>query len=158
MSQPLRRRNVPVRVGENKRGVRDEKRKPTLRGFKVYVGDFVDEDDPGNDPPKTSRSSPEWLNGFTYVEDSPVWFAHGLDGETDMGGAYDLVTGGPTNGDIAFMMPLEWATSAQPFAMFPALAEEGASPEDDIFIVCLQRVNRETGAVRIYWPIYAQAI
>ncbi len=155
MSQPLRRRSLPVRTGENKAGVRDEKRKPNKRSFKVYVGDYNGFHDPGNDPPLASRSSPPWLNSFYYVD--PVWFAHGLDGETDMGGSYDL-TGGCVSGDIAFMMPLEWATSAPGLSLFPALTTAEADPADDIIIVCCQRVNHTTGAVRIYWPISATPV
>ena len=49
----------------------------------------------------------------TTSPDFPLWFAHGLDGETDMGGMYDLLTGGPpgippVSGDVAWVCPTEW--------------------------------------------------
>jgi hypothetical protein len=155
--RPLRPDTLGGRHHVVERTVGDETRKPNLRGFKVYVGTFVAIGDGGNDPPETSASSPDWQNGFGYAVGSPLWFAHGLDGETDMGGAYDLITGSPVNGTVAFTMPLEWANSLEEFAMFPALIEEGATPDLDIFIVCLQRVDYSTGDIRVYWPIYAQA-
>lgn len=132
--------------------VRQERQKPNLRGFKVYVGDFVDVDDPGNDPPDTSPSSPTWQNGFGYRPGSPVWFAHGLDGELDMGGDYDLVTGSPVSGDVAFTMPLEWATTGPRAAMFPV------ELDTDVWTVAVQTINHATGAVRIFWPIVADPV
>ena len=147
-------RDTPLkRIAEASRVGRNEEQKPVLGGFQVYVGDFVGPDDPGNDPPETSPSSPPWLNGFYYTD--PVWFAHGVDGETDMGGGYDLITGSPVSGDIAFMMPLEWAAEAPAIHIFGVLVEEGAAPEDDIYAVAAQVINRTTGAVRVYWPVVA---
>jgi hypothetical protein len=141
--------------------VRQERQKPNLRGFKVYVGTFVAVDDPGNDPYfpaatppiSTSPSSPPFLNGFGYVD--PLWFAHGLDGETDMGGSYDLVTGSPVNGTVAWVCPSEWRSGLEILSIFPAIAEFGATPDLDKIIVCCQRHDPSTGNVRVYWPIYA---
>jgi hypothetical protein len=146
--------------------VRQERQKPNLRGFKVYIGTFVAAEDPGNDPYfpsadppiSTSPSSPPFVNGFGYLAGAPLWFAHGLDGETDMGGMYDLVTGSPTSGDVAWTMPSEWRAGAAEFTPFVALLEAGATEADDVFGMALQRINPSTGVVRVYWPLYATAL
>jgi hypothetical protein len=163
VARPLR----PDTLGGRHHGVSriavDETQKPNLRGFKVYIGDFVAPEDPGNDPQDlaavppidTSPSSPPFLNGFGYVD--PLWFAHGLDGETDMGGSYDLLTGTPVSGDVAWVCPLEWRSGMPDLALFPAIIEEGATDADDIIIVCCQRHDAATGNVRVYWPVYATA-
>lgn len=158
MTRKLDRDDPMRRIAQNMRGVTNEEQKPVLGGFQVFVGDYVGPDDPGNDPVGTSPSSPPWQNGFTYMEDYPIWFAHGVDGETDMGGMYDLVTGSPVSGTVAFDMPLEWATEAPILALFPAILTEEADPADDEIIVCCQRIDPATGVVRIYWPVFAQAI
>jgi hypothetical protein len=157
-------RDTPVtRIAANQRGVKNEERKPVLGGPLIYVGDFVGPDDPANDPADASPDSPPWLNGFDYVADSPVWFAHGVDGETDMGGMYDLVTGSPVSGTIAFMMPNEWALQAEPLHVFPVVLTAEADPADDLITVACQRIDPNdpsaTAAavpVRIYWPICAE--
>ena len=158
MTQPLKRRTTPVRVAENRRDVRSEQRKPNIRGFKVFVGDFVAPDSGANDPPETSPSSPPWLNNFTYEPNYPVWFAHGLDGELDMGGMYDLVTGSPVSGTIAFMMPNEWAYTAPVASMFPIELATG------VWSIAVQQIDINDVAattsrvpVRIFWPIVATA-
>lgn len=117
--------------------------------FKVYVGTFVADGDPGNDPPLTSADSPEWQNGFGYTAGGPVWFAFGIDGELDMGGMYDLVTGSPTSGDVAFTMPLEWAVTGPNAATFPI------ELEPDVWSIAVQTIDHTTGDVRIFWPIVA---
>src|SRR5262245_41932479 len=122
----LRYETIGRRVRKNTDGVGNEERKPNLRGFKVYIGDFVAPEDPGNDPQDlsadppidTSPSSPPFQNGFTYDAAYPLWFAHGLDGETDMGGAYDLVTGSPVSGTVAWQCPTEWRAGMQLYADF----------------------------------------
>lgn len=165
MSKPLRHDTLGGRHHVVARGVVDERHKPNLRGFKVYIGDFVAPEDPGNDPQDlaavppidTSPSSPPYLNGFSYLPGMPLWFAHGLDGETDMGGAYDLVTGSPVSGTIAWVCPAEWRSGLDTLAIFPAIIEEGATDADDIIIACCQRHDPATGNVRVYWPIYATA-
>lgn len=136
-------------------GVRNEEQKPVLGGAQIFVGDYVGPGDPGNDPPFTSSSSPPWQNGFTYVADNPVWFAHGVDGETDMGGAYDLITGSPVSGTVAFDMPLEWATEAQAYTAFVVLLDDTGSEEDWVYAIAAQIIDPATGLVRIYWPICA---
>jgi hypothetical protein len=149
--------------------VRQERQKPNLRGFKVYIGDFVAPEDPGNDPQDlganppidTSPSSPPFQNGFYYS--IPLWFAHGLDGETDMGGMYDLITGGPggvppVSGDIAWNCPAEWRDGMQLFADFAVLLDDPGDPEDRVYGMALQVFDPASGNVRVYWPLYATAL
>jgi hypothetical protein len=143
---PPRRRTFPVRIAETRRRVRNEERKPNKRGFKVFVGEGE---------PLETRASPAWLNDFYYVTGAPIWFCHGLDGETDMGGAYDL-TLGATSGEVAFVMPLEWAISAEAYHSFLVLIDDSdADPANWIYVIAAQIIDRATGDVRIYWPISA---
>ena len=154
MSRNLGQRDNPMgRIAANQQGVRNEEQKPVLGGPQIFVGDYIGPGDPGNDPEYTSPSSPPWQNGFTYLPGSPIWFAHGVDGETDMGGAYYLVTGSPVSGDVAFDMPLEWAAEAQSFTLFGILVDQTGSPDNWLFDIALQYINPATGIVRIYWPI-----
>jgi hypothetical protein len=166
VTRNLGQRDSPFkRIAENQLGVRNQEQKPVLGGPQIFVGTFIDPGNPANDPTYTSQSSPPWDNGFYYIAGSPVWFAHGVDGETDMGGMYDLVTGSPTSGDIAFMMPNEWALQAQPLTLFAVVTTAEADPADDVIIVACQRIDANDPAatasavpVRIYWPVYATAI
>ena len=155
MSRNLGQRDSPLkRIAQNQHGVRNEEQKPVLGGPKIFVGDYIGPGDPANDPPYTSASSPPWQNGFTYAAGAPLWFAHGVDGETDMGGAYDLITGSPVSGDVAFDMPLEWAEEAQPYTLFAILTDgSDADPANWLWDTALQYVNTTTGIVRIYWPM-----
>jgi hypothetical protein len=154
MSRALGNRDTPLkRIALNQHGIRNEEQKPVLGGPKIFVGDYIGPGDPGNDPPFTSASSPPWQNGFTYAADSPIWFAHGVDGETDMGGAYDLVTGSPVSGDVAFDMPLEWAAEAQELTLFAILTDGTGDPSTWKWETALQYINTTTGIVRIYWPM-----
>lgn len=143
------------RIAANMDGLGNEERKPVLGGPNIYVGTFVAPNSPGNDPNDASYLSPPWLNGFYYVAGSPIWFAHGVDGETDMGGAYDLISGSPVSGTVAFVMPLEWAVAAAQLHSFPVLLEEGTGPADYIFGTAVQYIDSVTGNVRIYWPTVA---
>ena len=154
MTRNLGQRDSPMkRIAANQEGVRNEEQKPVLGGPQIFVGDYIGPGDPGNDPEFTSESSPPWQNGFTYLPGSPVWFAHGVDGETDMGGMYDLVTGSPVSGTVAFDMPLEWAEQAQSFTLFAAATDISGDPSTWTFEIALQYINPLTGIVRIYWPI-----
>lgn len=156
MTRSLGQRDSPVkRIAANQQGVRNEEQKPVLGGPQIFVGDFIGPGDPGNDPPFTSASSPPWQNGFTYLAGSPVWFAHGVDGETDMGGMYDLITGSPVSGDIAFDMPLEWATEAPPIHVFGVLLDDPGPVEDRVYGMAAQVIDQSNGEVRIYWPLVA---
>lgn len=157
MSKPLRPDTLGGRHHVVAQAVDDERLKPNLRGFKVYVGTFVAPGDPGNDPQDlgavppidTSPSSPEYENALTYVAGSPVWFAHGLDGETDMGGMYDF-SQGYVYGDIGFVMPLEWAEQAQPTKEFPVKVDVG------VYIQVVQEITLTVGGGEVrFWPIYA---
>jgi hypothetical protein len=163
LSRPLGLRDTPIRrVAANQQGVKNEEQKPVLGGPQIFVGDYIGPGDPGNDPPFTSSSSPPWLNNFTWVPDAPVWFAHGVDGETDMGGMYDLFTFGPVSGTIAFMMPNEWALQAPALHTFAVVLTTEADPADDIITVACQRIDPNDPdatvsdvPVRIYWPLCA---
>lgn len=151
MTRPLSHDSLGRRHQHVARRTGNEERKPNLRGFKVYVGTFVAAGDPGNDPPDTSPSSPAWQNGFTYKGGAPVWFAHGLDGETDMGGEYDLITGSPVSGDIAFTMPAEWV------AGMPRAAAIPVELDTDVWGFAMQVCDLTTGDVRLFWPTVATA-
>jgi len=163
VSRNLGQRDTPlVRVAHNQQGVRNEEQKPVLGGPKIFVGDYIGPGDPGNDPAYTSASSPPWENGFTWIDGYPVWFAHGVDGETDMGGAYDLITGSPVSGTIAFMMPNEWANEAEILHAFPVLLDDTGDIEDWLFGTAVQMINPDDPdatasetPVRIYWPTVA---
>ncbi len=156
MTRNLNRETWGTVVAQNQQGVTDETQKPVLGSFQVFVGTYVAPDDPGNDPPGTSPSSPTWQNGFSWLAGYPVWFAHGVDGETDMGGQYDLITGSPVSGTVAFTMPLEWAAEAPPIHIFGVRLEIGATPDLDIYGVAAQVIDTvTTGNVRIYWPLVA---
>ena len=150
------------RIAANQQGIQNEEQKPVLGGPQIFVGDYVGPGDPGNDPEFTSPSSPPWLNGFTWLTDFPVWFAHGVDGETDMGGMYDLVTGSPVSGTIAFMMPNEWALQAPFLHVFGLVLDNTGSEEDWVITVAGQMINPNDSEatvsavpVRIYWPLCA---
>ncbi len=165
MTRNLNRHTPLTYVAANQHGLYNENRKPVLASFQVFVGTYVAPDDPGNDPAGTSPSSPAWDNGFSWIPGYPIWFAHGVDGETDMAGMYDLVTGSPVSGTIAFMMPNEWALQAEPLHTFPVVTTAEADPADDVIVVACQRIDPNDPAatltevpVRIYWPLFATAI
>ena len=155
MAQPLRPKTLPLRVKANTRGVADERRKPNMPGPFIYVGTFVAEDDPGNDPPYTSWQSPPWQNSFFYSGTAYVAFRHGLDGQTDMIGAYDL-TLGAVSGDVAFNMPTPFVAGMPPAASFPV------ELAPDVWSIAVQTCDFTPGVaygdIRIFWPIVAQPI
>lgn len=145
---PLRPKNSYTRIKEDKIPVRRERRKPNQRGAQIYVG-------VAPNPPQASESSPPFLNNFTYLSGHPIWFAHGLDGETDMGGQYDLVTNSPVSGNIAFVMPMRWAQSLPPATMFPVELTDGTWT---LAIQTCTLVPGTGGQIRIFWPIVADPI
>lgn len=154
MAEPLVRGNMAGRIKTNRTRVRGEERKPNLAGNWVYVGTYVGRDDPGNDPPGTTLESPEFLNNFYYI--SPIAYRHGLDGQTDMIGEYDL-TLGAVSGDTAFLMPLRYAMEMPPAHMFPI------ELDTDVWSVAVQTVdviNLVSGKapVKIFWPIVADPV
>lgn len=157
MSKPLRPDTLGGRHHVVERGVIDERQKPNLRGFRIFVGTFVAAEDPGNDPQDlgatppidTSPSSPEYQNNLTYLAGSPVWFAHGLDGETDMGGMYDF-SQGYVYGDVGFVMPLEWAEQAEPVHVIPVKVADG------VYMEVVQEITLTVGGGEVrFWPVYA---
>ena len=156
MVRPLSRETVFKKTRATAGEVRAEERKPNLTGPWIYVGTFIDFEDPGNDPSNTVQESPDWENSFYYVAGAPVAYRHGLDGQTDMIGVYDL-TLGAVSGDAAFHMPLRYATNA-PFATaFPV------ELDTDVWSIAIQKIDPAEVTVggvpvRIYWPIYANVI
>ena len=153
MGRPLQRRTVPTRVRENRTDIRGEQRKPVLADNWIYVGDYVGFEDPGNDPPGTTLQSPPFLNDYYYL--SPIAFRHGVDGQTDMIGVYDL-TLGAVSGDTAFLMPLAWAMEMPPAVHFPV------ELEPDVWTIAVQTcdvVNLVSGKapIKVFWPIVATA-
>jgi hypothetical protein len=133
--------------------VRQERQKPNLAGFWVYIGDFVDVDDVGNDPPGTSPSSPPYENGWTYADDPYDFpaFRHGLDGALEFKGHLD--SSGASSGTVAFTLPSEWRPT-----------DENGDPKDvswltDVFdsgggsfVVGRVGVDATTGEVTITFP------
>ncbi len=151
MSRNLGQRDTPIaRIASNQQGVSNEEQKPVLGGPKIFVGDFIGPGDPGNDPAYTSVSSPPYQNSLTYMPGYPIWFAHGVDGETDMGGMYDLFSG-YVSGDLGFEMPLEWAAELPVMHAFPVKLDEG------LFTMAIQEctIVGSVGEIRIWWPICA---
>lgn len=138
--RPLRRRTIPSRVKENAAGVYQERRKPNIPGRWVYVET--------GDPDFDTVDSPVWLNSFTFVVGFPIAFRHGLDGQTDMIGMYDL-TAGAVSGDVAFVMPFRWRQNVPVASLFPI---ELAT---DVWSVAVQTVNHTNGNVKVFWPIVA---
>ncbi len=110
----------------------------------IYVGTFVAEDDPGNDPPYTSWQSPPWQNGWTWVDPLYVAFRHGLDGLTEFTGVVD--TTGATTGTVAFTLPVAYRGNT-PFSFITDL-DLGSGT------FSAARVSVATnGEVTIYFPI-----
>lgn len=143
MAQPLRPPTLATRVKANSAGVVDERRKPNMPGPYIYVGDFVADGDPGNDPPYASWQSPPWQNGWTYLGTDYVAFRHGLDGLTEFKGTVDST--GATTGTVAFTMPT--AFSAEPFSFLTDL-DLGTGSFNAARVVVAAN-----GEVTIYFPI-----
>jgi hypothetical protein len=155
MTSPIQRTTLPSVVRSSRSSIGDERRKPNIRGHQVYVGTFVADGSPSNDPAEATSESPVWENDFTYLTGYPVWFAHGLDGETDMGGMYDLVTGSPVSNTIAFHMPREYAQGCPPVHAFPVKVADGE------YTLAVQEITIPVSGpaeVRIIWPIVADII
>lgn len=88
-----------------------ERKKPSLAGFWVCIGDFIG--GTANDPACTSPSSPAYENGWTYAGapyDFPA-FRHGLDGRLEIKGTFD--SSGAADGTVAFTLPSEWRPTDQ---------------------------------------------
>ena len=113
------------------------------------------------DPELDDGNSPEWLNDFYFILNSPIAFRHGLDGQTDMIGAYDLTLGAVT-GTIAFMMQERFALNAPILSAFPVLLDDPGDVEERLFGMAVQVIDPDDPAVtathvpvRIYWPLVA---
>lgn len=144
MAQPLQRKTVWTRQADVKRRVRHEERKPNLPGPYIYVGDWVGPDDPGNDPPVTTWQSVPWKNSFTWVGSSYVGFRHGLDGDVEFIGVYDLTQGAVT-GTVAFTLPVPWR--GQTFDFHFPIYVGGTDWQTGV-----NSVDGITGDVTVYWP------
>lgn len=146
--------STPASVAHNARGVRQQVTRAEIPAPWVYVLTGDPELDDGN--------SPEWLNDFTFID--PVAFRHGLDGQTDMIGSYDL-TAGAVSGTIAFMMQERWAFNAPILSHFAVLLDDPGAIEDRVFGMAVQVIDPADPdatathvPVRIYWPLWAQAL
>lgn len=154
MAQPLRPKTVQTRVKQNTRWVRNEQRKPVLAGPYIYVGTWVANDDPGNDPPVTTWQSPPWQNSFTWAGNAYFGFRHGVDGSTEFVGALDL-TAGAVTGDVAFRLPIPFRNVFDP-RFFPIDLGAGAWTEGVLRMVTT--LGSSYGNVIIEWPIKADPI
>jgi hypothetical protein len=130
------------RIATNGRSVTNLNHRPAMPGPWVYV-------DTG-DPELDSGPSPDWESDIYFVAGAPVAFRHGLDGQLDMVGAYDLTLGAVT-GDLAFILPAKWRGAVNGFlATFQPL--EVAPGFWSAFV---QTIDGSNGEVRLYWPIVA---
>lgn len=139
----------PARISANARNGTKLDHRPNVPGYWVYVET--------GDPNLDTDESPEWLNGFTFVEGFPVAFRHGLDGQTDMIGMYDLVTDSPVTNTTAFLMPLKWANQMPPSHAFPLELDDGVWT---FAVQIVDTVNLVSGKapVKIVWPIVADPV
>ena len=91
---PLSRTTVPKAVRENTANKTRQRRERQFPGIWVYVGD----------PLATGMTTtPDFLNGWTYLGTSYVGFRHGMDGETEYVGTLDA--SGASSGTVAFILP-----------------------------------------------------
>ncbi len=144
---PLRRNTIPKTVRGLGYQMREERRKPTLPGYYVYVGDFDT-----LTPPVATWQSPVWQNSFTWSGTSYFGFRHGLDGATEFVGALDL-TAGAVTGTVAFHLPTEYQTVFDP-RIFPI--DLGAG----LWTAGILRMDTvgTYGDIIIEWPIQATPI
>lgn len=133
--------STEAKVTTNQRTGKKTEQRPNVPGRWVYVET--------GDPELDTTDSPEWESGIYFTEGLPIAFRHGLDGQTDMIGDYDLVTNSPSSGDLAFVMPLRWAQNAPPMYSFPIELGVG------VYGHACQVIDHDTGEVRIYWPMVA---
>lgn len=112
-------------------------------GKDVYVGDWPTE-------PFTTSESPPWLNGFQNTLGRRVRFRWGFDGDLDIYGQFDLLTGSPVSGDTAFVLPPNYRVA---FETFIPLYLGGTD-----WSAAVVAANEMTGSVKVYWPIVANPI
>lgn len=144
MAEPLNRKNVYTRIGDNKQGIRKERNKHHMPSPYIYVGDFDT-----SIPPVVTWQSPVWQNSFTWFGTAYVGFRHGLDGDTEFVGRFDLTQGAVT-GTVAFQLPLAYRARAYDFA-FPIWT--GGTD----WITGVLSIEAD-GHCRVYWPVKAAAI
>ena len=140
--RPLSATTVAKQVRSNTRAVKAEQRNPVFPGKWIYVGD----------PLNTGfTTTPDWQNDFFYVDPYYIGFRHGLDGQLDMIGMYDL-TLGAVSGDVAFTLPAQYRQEAPPVSMFPIELAVG------VWSIAIQAIDNSSGDVTIYWPIVADPV
>lgn len=131
-----------ARISSRERAGRKLDNRPNVPGSWVYVET--------GDAELDTDQSPAWLSDIYFVDEFPVAFRSGLDGQLDMIGMYDLtaydISAGPV-ADDAFILPLKWRAGAPAVAHFPV------EIDTDIWIMAVQTINPTTGMVRIAWPI-----
>jgi hypothetical protein len=125
--------------------VRQERQKPNLAGFWVCVGDFVDVDDPGNDPPCTSPSSPAYEDSCTYAGPPYAYpaFRHGLDGNLEWRGHVDV--SGASSPATLCTLPAEWRPDND--VSWPTDLWDGSA-----FTIGRVSIVASTGVVTLTWP------
>ena len=144
----------PAQIAANARGVRTQVVRAETPGPWIYVLT--------GDPELDNGDSPEWENDFYYL--FPIAFRHGLDGQTDMIGTYDL-TLGAVSGNIAFMMQNRFAFNAPILSHFAVLLDDPGAIEDRVFGMAVQVIDQDDPdatathvPVRIYWPLWGLAL
>ncbi len=144
--RPLSRTTLPKAVRANTEADVQQRRNHEFPGLWVYVGDPLG---------IGLTTIPDWQNNFFYVGTNYVGFRHGLDGQLDMVGMYDL-TLGAVSGDVAFTLPVQYVIEAPPVAHFPIELAPG------VWSMAVQTVDSTPGPtygdVQIFWPIVADPV
>lgn len=145
MSRPLRSDSFGGRQRTTAEAVKGERLKPNLAGFWVCIGDFVDVDDPGNDPECTTESSPPYEDGTTYAGPPYAFpaFRHGLDGNLEFRGHVDI--SGASSPATLCTLPSEWRPEHDVSWITDLV--DGAS-----FVLARVAVDSSTGVVTLTWP------
>lgn len=132
---------VPKAVRANSHASSAELRNPIFPGLYVYVGD----------PLGTGfASNPVWQNSFFYSGTNYVGFRHGIDGDLEFIGVYDLTLGAVT-GTVAFTLPSPYWGQTFDFT-FPIF--NGGTD----WMMGVNSVNGTNGEVTVYWPVLADPL
>lgn len=97
----------------------------------------------------TRFESPEWMNSYTFTAGRRVRFRHGVDGQLEMEGQFDL-TDGAVSGDVAFILPVEYREFSEAF--IPLELDVG------VWSAAVITINGDDGEVILYWPIVGDPI
>ena len=139
--RPLSHTTVPKAVRANTQASRAELRNPIFPGLYVYVGDPYATGNPNN---------PVWQNSFFYSGTSYVGFRHGIDGDLEFIGVYDLTLGAVT-GTVAFTLPVPYR--GQTFDLTFPIYNGGTD-----WMMGVNSVDGTTGDVTVYWPVLADPL